>query len=84
MKCDAAIFNRMKRLQGQINGVLQMMVNERGCDEIVTQLSSIRANVDKTIALMTTKNLLGKIEQTHGITLNKEIEEALDLVIKSK
>lgn len=83
MKCDAAMFNRMKRLQGQINGILQMMMNERECDEIVTQLSSVRSNVDKTISLMTTQNLVNEIEKQYNISV-ENVDEALNLIIKSK
>lgn len=83
MKCDAAMFNRMKRLQGQINGILQMMMNERECDEIVTQLSSVRSNVDKTISLITTQNLVNEIEKQYNISV-ENVDEALNLIIKSK
>lgn len=83
MKCDAAMFNRMKRLQGQINGILQMMMNERECDEIVTQLSSVRSNVDKTISLMTTQNLVNEIEKQYNISV-ENVDEALNLINKSK
>lgn len=73
----------MKRLQGQINGVIAMMENERTCEEIVTQLSSVRSNVDKTMSLITTRNLLNQIEEEHNIIIDN-VDHALNLVIKSK
>lgn len=83
MKCDSTILNRMKRLQGQLNGVIKMMEEERSCADIITQLSSIHSNVGKTMSLITTQNLINTIEQEHHITIDN-IDEALELVVKSK
>lgn len=73
----------MKRLQGQFNGVIKMMEEERSCADIITQLSSIHSNVGKTMSLITTQNLINTIEQEHHITIDN-IDEALELVVKSK
>lgn len=83
MKCDPIILNRMKRLQGQINGVIKMMEEQRSCNDIITQLSSVHSNVGKTISLITTQNLINTIEQEHNIVIDN-IDEALELVVKSK
>ena len=83
MKCDSTILNRMKRLQGQFNGVIKMMEEERSCADIITQLSSSNSNVGKTMSLITTRNLINTIEQEHHITIDN-IDEALELVVKSK
>lgn len=83
MKCDSTILNRMKRLQGQLNGVIKMMEEERSCADIITQLSSIHSNVGKTMSLITTQNLINTIEQEHHITIDN-IDEALELLVKSK
>lgn len=83
MRCDQKILNRVKRAQGQIQGVLKMMEEQRDCDEIVTQLSAIRATLDKTIALITTQNLINTIEETHDIELTG-LEKAVNLVVRSK
>lgn len=83
MKCDVKIKNRVKRLSGQMQGVMNMMDQERDCEDIITQLSAIRSSVDKVIALITTTNLVETIESKHGIKL-EDIEDALSLIVKSK
>ncbi|NLC33962.1 MAG: metal-sensing transcriptional repressor [Erysipelothrix sp.] len=82
MKCDVKTKNRVKRLNGQMQGVLNMMEEERSCDEIVTQLSAIRTSVDRIISLITTQNLIETIEEQHDIALD-DIDDALKLLIKS-
>lgn len=42
--------NRLKRVEGQVRGVLKMMEEEKECREIVSQLSAVRNAVDKAIA----------------------------------
>lgn len=83
MKCSPEIQNRLKRAQGQMAGVLSMMEDERSCNDVVTQLSAIRSSIDKTIALMTTENLINNIEERYGIEID-EVDEAVGLLLRSK
>lgn len=43
----AAVANRLRRAQGQIGGVLQMIENGRECQEVVTQLAAVSKAVDR-------------------------------------
>lgn len=82
MKCDITIINRLKRTQGQVNGVLKLIDNQASCEDIVTQLKAIRSSVDRVIGLITTSNLVQKIEEINKVDL-EGIDEALNLLIKS-
>ncbi len=83
MKCEQKLVNRIKRLVGQLNGVLTMMEEERKCDEIVTQLLASKGNIEKTISLITTQNLINKLSETENINI-ENIQKEIDLIIKSK
>ena len=83
MKCDQKVVNRVKRTIGQLNGVLDMIGQERDCKEIVTQLSASKSNLDRTISLITTQNLLNKIRENYDIDEQSIINE-LDLIVKTK
>lgn len=39
------LINRLKRIEGQVRGVQKMLEEERHCEEIVQQLTSIRSAV---------------------------------------
>jgi DNA-binding FrmR family transcriptional regulator len=72
----------MKRLHGQMKGVLLMMENQERCQDLVVQLKAIRANLDKTISLITTENL-------QQIMLDDPqdkdaIQTAMNLIVKSR
>ncbi|MBS7345477.1 MAG: metal-sensing transcriptional repressor, partial [Caryophanon sp.] len=49
MQYDAKVTARMKKIEGQLRGVLRMMEEEKDCKEVITQLSAIRSAVDRTI-----------------------------------
>lgn len=83
MKCDKKTMNRLKRIQGQMSGVVKMIEEQRNCEEIVIQLSAVRSSIDKLMMTITTSNLIQTIEERHQIKL-AEIDDAVDLVIRSK
>lgn len=83
MQCDTSLTNRVKRAQGQMQGVLKMMENQAACDDIVTQLKAIRSSIDKVIGLLTATNLIQTIETEHNIKLDN-IHEAIKLIVKGK
>lgn len=84
MKCDRKTMNRLKRAQGQMNGILKMMEDERSCEDIVTQLRATRSSIDKIIALITTENLMLTIESVQPLERKDSIDAALKLLIDSK
>ena len=42
------ILNRLRRLEGQVRGLQKMVEEERACQEVLTQLSSIRSALEAT------------------------------------
>ena len=51
MKVDdesaGAVLNRLRRAQGQLAGVIQMIENGRDCQDVVTQLAAVSRALDK-------------------------------------
>mgnify|MGYP006304050981 CR=1 FL=1 len=83
MICDQNVKNRIKRAQGQMSGVLNMMENDLACEDIITQLKAIRSSIDKAIGVLTADNILQALNFESD--LDKEtLQEALNLVIKGR
>jgi hypothetical protein len=72
----------MKRLHGQMNGILKMMEKQDSCQDLVTQLKAIRVNLDKTISIVTTENL--QQIMLDNPENKKAIQDAMDLIVKSR
>ncbi|CDQ40441.1 metal-sensitive transcriptional regulator [Virgibacillus salexigens] len=86
MKYDDHLKNRLKRMQGQVNGLIKMMEDEKDCREIVTQMSAVRSAIDRTAALVVSKNLEQCIrdEKESGESSEALIQEAVELLVKSR
>lgn len=77
---------RLKRIEGQIRGVLRLMDEGKSCKEVVSQLSAVRNASDKAIAQIVAENLQQCLleEQEAGRDGNKIVQEAIELLVKSR
>lgn len=80
------ITNRLKRVEGQVRGVIRMMEENKDCKEVVTQLSAIRSAVDRAIGVIVAKNLESCIREAHGEGKDAEeaIQEAVSMIVRTR
>jgi len=79
--------NRLKRIEGQIKGVIRMMEEEKDCKDVITQLSASRSAIDRTIGVIVSENLIEcmkYIEENEDQTEEDLVKEAVDLLVKSR
>src|SRR5699024_6232996 len=87
MEYDQQLKNRLKRVEGQIKGVLRMMEEGKDCKEVITQLSASRSAMDRTIGVIVSSNLIECIQEKNeedNRTEEELIKEAVDLLVKSR
>lgn len=87
MEYDDKVKNRLKRIEGQIKGVLRMMEEGQDCKAVITQLSASRSAIDRTIGVIVSSNLIACIEnmdETDDRTHEDIVKEAVDLLVKSR
>lgn len=86
MEYNENIVKRLKRVEGQVGGILRMIAEEKHCKDVVSQLSAVRSAVDKTIALIVATNLEQCLmeELASGGDTKKMVEEAVNLLVKSR
>lgn len=87
MEYDQKIVNRLKRIEGQIKGILRMIEENKDCKDVITQLSASRSAIDRTIGVIVSSNLIDciKNKELHGDkTEEKLVQEAVDLLVKSR
>ncbi|WP_082033977.1 metal-sensitive transcriptional regulator [Cohnella kolymensis] len=77
---------RLRRIEGQIRGVLRLMDEEKPCKDVVSQLSAVRNAADKALAQIVAENLQQCIleEQSAGGDTEKLVQEAIQLLVKSR
>ena len=86
MRYNDQVKNRIKRIEGQVRGILRMMEGEKDCKEIITQLSAVKSAMDRTIGVIVSLNLIECVRNAdeNGHTAEDSIKEAVNLLIKSR
>ncbi|MFD1394505.1 metal-sensitive transcriptional regulator [Kroppenstedtia eburnea] len=78
---------RLRRVEGQLRGVLRMMEEEQPCKDVVSQLSAVRSAVDRASAYIVSRNLerciREELEKGEDQDTGKLVEEAIHLLVKS-
>jgi len=82
---DVKVNNRIKRIEGQLRGILKMMDEGKDCKAVVTQLSAVRSGVDHTIGVIVSQNLKEcLLEAKSNEPSNASVQEAMELLVKSR
>lgn len=86
MEYTPAIKNRLKRIEGQVRGILKMMEEEKDCKQVVSQLSAARSALDRSIASIVAENLQLCLEEQNerGEDSSEVVQEAIELLVKSR
>ena len=86
MEYDKSVINRVRRIEGQIKGVLGMMEHGKDCRDIVTQLSAARNAIDRTMGVIVSANLEQCVRENvmKGEDTESLVKEAVELLIKSR
>jgi DNA-binding FrmR family transcriptional regulator len=69
--------NRLRRIEGQVRGLVEMIQTGRSCEEVATQMSATRKAMDKAFYRMMTGTLIEAIQES------KTDEEAIMEVERS-
>ncbi|WP_338451064.1 metal-sensitive transcriptional regulator [Niallia oryzisoli] len=79
--------NRVKRIDGQLKGILRMMEENKECKEVITQLSAARTAIDRTIGVVVSSNLVECVQKSHELSdksTEELVKEAVNLLVKSR
>jgi DNA-binding FrmR family transcriptional regulator len=85
-KYDNKVKNRLKRIEGQVRGVIKMMEEEKQCQDVVMQLAAVRNALDRAIGVVVSSNLEECIRKQieNGEGTEETIKEAVNLLVKSR
>ena len=87
MDYDTQVKNRVKRIEGQLRGILKMMEENKDCKDVVTQLSATRSAIDRTIGVIVSSNLIECVRMGNEMgDKNPEelVKQAVNLLVKSR
>ena len=83
---DDKVKNRLKRIEGQLRGIYQMMEEGKDCKEVITQLSAARSGIERAIGIVVSQNLIECVRENEqgSEQMNELIGEAVNLLVKSR
>ncbi|WP_273124650.1 metal-sensitive transcriptional regulator [Metabacillus sp. HB246100] len=86
MEYSDQVKNRVKRIEGQLRGILRMMEETKDCKDVITQLSASRTAIDRTIGVIVSSNLIECVQEANEKGENTEelVKEAVNLLVKSR
>lgn len=87
MQYDDKVVNRLKRIEGQIKGILRMIEEGKDCKEVVTQLSASRSAIDRTIGVIVSSNIIScmqNVDEDNPMSQEEIVKEAVNLLVKSR
>nr|WP_263314513.1 persulfide-sensing transcriptional repressor CstR [Mammaliicoccus sp. Marseille-Q6498] len=86
MNYDKKMINRINRIQGQLNGVVKMMEEDKDCKDVITQLSASKSSIQRLMGIIISENLIEcvKLAEENNESSQEMINEAVNLLVKSK
>ncbi|HEY9576187.1 MAG TPA: metal-sensitive transcriptional regulator [Pseudobacillus sp.] len=78
--------NRLKRIEGQVRGIMRMMEEGADCTAVTTQLSAIQSAVGRAMGLTVSRNLeqCVRVNIEQGEPTDSLVKEAVNLLVKSR
>lgn len=77
-----ALINRLKRIEGQVGGILNMVQDDRYCVDILTQLSAVKSALDGVGVQVLTSHAKGCVRTAIAENGGEEALEELMSVIR--
>jgi len=87
MEYNDQMKNRIKRIEGQLRGIIKMMEEDKDCKEVITQLSATRSAIDRTIGVIVSSNLVECVQKANEQgekSMEELVQEAVNLLVKSR
>ena len=78
------MINRIHRIQGQLNGVIKMMEEEKNCKNVISQLSASKSSIQRLMGIIIRENLVECVKMSEENSEDSQalINEAVELLIK--
>lgn len=78
------LVNRMKKIEGQARGIQRMLLAGQGCEEIVVQLSAMKAALNRVGLSLIGCHLEESLQRDldHGEASAQAVERALKILAK--
>ncbi len=77
------VVNRLKRIEGQVRGLIEMVENGRGCEDVAQQMCAARKAMDKAFYRMMACSVMEAVSESDSeITTFLQVERSTRILEK--
>ena len=76
------IINRLRRIEGQVRALTEMIESGRSCEEVAQQMSAARKAMDKAFYRMMACSMLEAVSNADGDHMAQEVERSTRILEK--
>ncbi|MEO0279981.1 MAG: metal-sensitive transcriptional regulator [candidate division WOR-3 bacterium] len=83
-KTKEEVLPRIKKIEGQIQGIIKMIEERRECPEIINQINAAKRALEKVALIIMESHIKLHVSQSFKRNINKEaiIEELTETIFK--
>jgi DNA-binding FrmR family transcriptional regulator len=77
------LINRLRKIEGQAQGIQRMLLDGRDCREVLNQLASVRAATQRVSAELIRHYALSCFDDPACVASQKSIHEVIDFILQT-
>lgn len=80
-KARQNLITRLRRIEGQTQGIQRMLADERDCREVLHQLASVRAATQRVSQELVRHYMASRLHEPHALDADGAIDELIQLLM---
>jgi len=77
-----AILRRLNRVEGQVRGIIRMVEDDKGCEDVLTQVAAVRSAMDRIGIHIITNRMKECLAKNPSHSPEEAIAEAIDIFLR--
>ncbi|MEW6554149.1 MAG: metal-sensitive transcriptional regulator [Actinomycetota bacterium] len=77
-----AVLRRLRRVEGQVRGIIRMVEEEKDCEEVLTQVAAARSAMDRIGIHIITHRMRECLQENRELSPDEAIAEAIDTFLR--
>jgi CsoR family transcriptional regulator, copper-sensing transcriptional repressor len=77
-----AILRRLRRVEGQVRGIIRMMEEGKGCEEVLIQVAAVRSAMDRIGIHVITRRMKELLKDNLPDMPDDAVTEAVDIFLR--
>ncbi len=80
--CKSNVINRLKKIEGQVKGIQNMIEENKNCNDVMIQISAVRSAINKVGGLVLEAYIKESVKDSLVNKRQDEIEGIIETIVK--